>query len=179
MPSRFSLERHVRSKHHRTTPTLIAHARSIVAENRDLHEVEFEERQTWLQHLRYQRAELVGIQAELRAKGHLGQAGHIAHAILKNQELIARWLGELVSVNRTTVQHQHVLVSDPAWPVLQAGLRQICERHPEVRTEVLELLMEVEGAEALTSVMEVAGSGVGRGAAGRVRLVERAVVGVG
>ena len=151
MPPIDSLKRHRQGGHHRTPGAMVAHAKSLVAGNLDLHEVEFEERQTWLQHLRHQRVELVGIQAELRAGGHLVQAGHIAHAILKNQELIARWLGELVSVNRTTVQHQHVLISDPAWPKLYAGLTRLCQRHPRIRTEVFALLREVEDAAAVAA----------------------------
>ena len=120
-----------------------------MAANRDLHEVELEERTEWLQHLRHQRVQLVEIQAELRRTGHLVQAGQVAHAVLKNQELIARWLGELVSVNRTQVTHEHVLINDPAWPKLYAGLTRICQRHPRIRTEVFALLREVEDAAAV------------------------------
>ena len=142
--TRHSVARHKANGHHQTPSALVAHARTIVAANRDLHEVELEERQTWLEHLRHQRVELVEIQAELRRTGHLVQAGQVAHAILKNQELIARWLGELVSVNRTQVTHEHVLISDPAWPKLYAGLTRICERHPKVRAEVYALLEELQ-----------------------------------
>ena len=146
LPHEEALKRHKRSEHHLTPELTARRLKSLVAANKDWRMLELDERQTWLMHIRRQRHELINIQEKLREQGQHMQAAQVAPTILRAQELIARWLGELINVNRTTVRQEHVLITDPAWPILQRGLSQLCQRHPEIKGEVIDLLREMEAA---------------------------------
>ena len=143
MPSRWSIQRH-KDSGHINPANVAAHAKSLVAENRDLREVELEERTGWLNNLRHQRVVLLEIQDALRRDGNLFHAAQVAGYITKNMMLAAQYLGELKSVSRTTVEH--VLLADPAYGELRAGLLQLWRKHPAIRRDLDELLSRVEGA---------------------------------